>query len=113
MCAFSYSFYIYVKESHRLDLYIFSKLIFYSFFFKFHIDPIVCWRNSLAGLGEFLFFLQLKKQYFFCIFLSLGGLQTCSCIFVFEFKYFFYSIRQGNRLPVLCGPPITVKIYLG
>ena len=38
--------------------------------------------------------------------------KTCSRIFVFKFKYSFYSIRQGKSSPILFTPPISIEIEM-
>ena len=43
---------------------------------------------------------------------SLPWLWTCSSIFVFEFRYTFYSIGQGKSSPILCGSPISIKVEI-
>ena len=89
--------------------------LFKIFFFTFSIAPTACRRN-LSGLDSF--FLIKKNMYIFAFsYASLRetnylDFQICWPIFVFKFKYSFYSIGQGKSSPTLYGSPISLEMEI-
>ena len=94
---FSYCFYIYVIETHQIDLYIFSdsKKKIYIFFFL-HL----CSRNSLAGFVIFFRFEKKIKKFLLlhlCNRNSLAGL-----VHFFRFGIFFSTFMQQKLISWIC-----------